>query len=327
MTEDTEKEVEGGEKKKPRFSERFKAWWEGYDLPENPDDKTVPQEEAQAPSPKPEKPAEPVEPAAPRSEPIKRNGKPLWSATRIQVAQRLWGMGFIGPGAADYVPQMIRPLAPNKTMSFLDYGAGLGGMGQTIAKTYGAWVTGLEASPLLAETAMKVATKLEVQDRAIVDFFDPDRPTLDRRYDAIVSKEYFYTRPNKEHTFKVLCNSLKAGGQILFTDYVVMQQGDLMLLSQWCANEPIQPYLSTMDDMVGILEGNNLDVRINEDITATQIQQIGHALVEFQKHLTNVQMDPETKAAVTEEIELWARRKQALDGGLKLVRFHALKGQ
>src|SRR5579864_1581873 len=109
---------------RPSFRTRFRAWWEGYDLP--PRDQPA---EALDAAPATAKAARPAPARADSKQPdpnagaLDRHGKPLWSATRIEVAEKLWGEGFIGPGGADYVPDLVKPLGLDKTMSVLDLSA------------------------------------------------------------------------------------------------------------------------------------------------------------------------------------------------------------
>ena len=72
--------------------------------------------------------AAPAAPAAPRPAMPgvnSRFGKPLWSATRIGVVEKIWGDGFTSPGGDDYIPELVKPLGLNPAMSVLDLAAGL----------------------------------------------------------------------------------------------------------------------------------------------------------------------------------------------------------
>lgn len=318
---------------KPTMRERLVAWWEGYDPQdlvkrrqrghENDSAGTAGANTAggagQAAA-NAEDASPPMDP-----EPLGRHGKPLWTATRLEVAQFLWGRGFVGPGSADYVPDMVRPVAPSPAMSMLELAAGLGGVGRTVAKQYGAWVTCLETSPLLARRGMELSVEESLDDKAPVKLFDPMRLDIGRRYDCVLAKEAFVFVPDKEAFLKTIVDAIKPRGQLLFTDYVIEDTGMMALLQDWCAGEPLEPFLISEQEMTEMLEAMSLDVRIADNITPVQDRQITTALNTLKAHLAHHSMDERTRLAVTDEVELWASRAAAFRKGLRLTRFHAIK--
>src|SRR3954447_19600443 len=100
------------------WKKKLLAWWEGYDLPEEKKE-SQPQPAVEAAAPAGAKPA--------LTGVNSRFGKPLWSASRIQVVEKLWGDVFTSPGGDDYIPELVKPLGLNPAMSVLDLAAGLGG--------------------------------------------------------------------------------------------------------------------------------------------------------------------------------------------------------
>ncbi len=309
---------------KPSFGEKLKAWWEGYDVNAITQRRAAAKSQDNQPSAANGNEAE-GDDNREYSEPLARDGKPLWSATRLDVAQFMWGEGFIGPGSADYIPDMVRPVAPTSAMSILELGAGLGGLGRTIAAQYGAWVTCLEASPLLAQRGMELSIQESLEEKAPVKLFDPLSLDIGRRYDCVLAKEAFAFVEDKTAFLENIVDSIKSEGQLLFIDYVLADTGSIAMLQDWCAGEPLQPHMIAVDDMVDMLTGFNLDVRINEDITDIQDRQINSALSALAKHLSSHSMDEDTRAAVVQEVDLWARRAVAFKNGLRCYRFHALK--
>jgi len=167
----------------PSFSERFMAWWEGYDL-KRPARRATGDEGAAGGE------------ATPAAGPgLDRQGRPLWSATRLDVAEKLWGEGFVSPGSEDYLPTLVKPLGLNPAMSVLDLGAGLGGTTRLMAKQFGAWVSAIlrgrsdatlrDAIDGLIEDADEdddslsgyeralIANVLKLRDRTVVDAMVP----------------------------------------------------------------------------------------------------------------------------------------------------------
>lgn len=293
---------------------RLVAWWEGYDTSGLKRRKNV---QAAEETPKP---STGLPPAG-----TNRWGKPLWSASRIEVAEKLWGTGFTTPGGDEHVPYLVLPLGLNPAMSVLDLGAGLGGTSRTMAGKFGCWVTGLEGTPLLAREGMERSIKAGLQKHAPIEAFDPEAFTYSRRVDAIVYKEGLYTVSGKDQMFDGIELYLKPRGQVLMTDYIALDKSSKAALTDWCSKEPVEPHLWTLPEMSNAFAQRNLDLRITEDITDTHRTLILTAMQKLRDHLEQHAMDAETKANVMDEVQLWARRLVALGSGLKVYRFYALK--
>ena len=173
---------------------------------------------------------------------LDRQGRPLWSATRLDVAEKLWGEGFVSPGSEDYLPTLVKPLGLNPAMSVLDLGAGLGGTTRLMAKQFGAWVTGLESSPLLVKAGMERSYKLGLVRQAPIQAYDPEAFRYPKRVDAVFAKEAFFTVIDKAGLLDNLVVVLKPRGQVLFTDYVTDPGGlESPALASWAAREPVEP--------------------------------------------------------------------------------------
>ncbi|QJE71867.1 methyltransferase domain-containing protein [Aerophototrophica crusticola] len=302
------------------LKERLVAWWEGYDL------SGLMQRRRDAAADGPDAAAGGVSSGPAEGKHLNRKGKPLWTATRVQVSEKIWGEGFSTPGGTDFIPSMVKPLGLNPAMSVLDIGAGLGGATRTMAQQYGAWVTGLEHNPVLAELGMFRSQKSGLARQAPVQQMDLDGFKWTKRVDAIFSKEALFTIRNKEGLIDGIEAALKPRGQLLFTDYVV----DPAALKQrefdsWANHEPAEPHPWTVEQYATALTQRNLDIRITEDNSDIHRSTILAAIQSLVKHLETVSMDRDTKIAVVEEVELWARRVAALNAGLRVYRFYAMK--
>lgn len=313
MTEKNEDAVEA-----PRMSikTRLHAWWEGYDL------SGLKRKKGDA------GPAE----AAPKAAPVaqgpglNRWGKPLWTATRIEVAEKLWGEGFNTPGGSDHIPYLVKPLGLNPAMSVLDLSAGLGGTSRTMAGKYGCWVTGLEASDPLAKEGMLRSFKAGLEKKAPIEPYDPENFSYPKRVDAIVYKEGMFSVLNKDQMFDGMEMAMKPRGHLLMTDYIAEPAvAASKPVRNWCDHDPLQPHLWTKDQMTNAFAQRNLDLRIAEDITDTHRGLILLAIQRLVEHLEKYHMDHDTKIAVMDEVEMWVRRVSAIEAGLRVFRFYALK--
>lgn len=309
--------TESGDAPHLTLKTRLHAWWEGYDLSGLKRRKG----EAEAGDAALAAAAPGKAPAAGQN----RWGKPLWSAGRIEVAERLWGAGFSSPGGAEHISYLVKPMGLNPAMSALDLSAGLGGATRVMAQESGCWVTGLEASPLLAKEGMERSHMAGLDKRAPVETYDPERFSHSKRVDAILYKEALFTVRDKDQLFDGMEAALKPRGHLLLTDYILGPKPNRGVVAGWADKEPLEPNLWSLEQMQNAFAQRNLDLRIHEDITDTHRHLILAALQEFTHVLEQYALAQETKLAVMDEIELWARRVAALDNGLRCYRFYALK--
>lgn len=295
---------------------RLYAWWEGYDLSGLKRGKGGEAADAAAPA----KPAG-------KAPDVGQNrwGKPLWNATRIEVAERLWGKGFSTPGGAEHISYLVKPMGLNPAMSALDLSAGLGGASRTMAQQFGCWVTGLESSPPLAKAGMERSHMAGLDKRAPIEAYDPENFNFPKRVDGIVYKEGLFTVRDKEQLFDGIEAALKPRGHLLITDYILGPKPNRVVVAGWADKEPLEPNLWSLEQMQNAFAQRNLDLRIAEDITDTHRHLILTALQGFTQVLEQYALAHDTKVAVMDEIELWARRVAALDSGLRCYRFYALK--
>lgn len=283
---------------------RLKAWWAGYELP----------------------PAQRSSSRRNRRSETAHAESLFWSADRIELVERVWGAGFHTPGGEDHLTGLIKPLGLDETMSVLDLGAGLGGATRLMARSSGAWVTGLEADQVLVEAGMERSRKAGLEKRAPVLCYDPEHVSLDMKFDCIFSKEAFFTVKEKDGLFESMAAHTKPGGQLLFTDYVLRHSASLSRATEvWREAEERRPYpwtVSQVQDRLGTL---HYDIRIAEDITETYIHQILHAWADLTSHLPEKKADADTAESLLQEGEIWMRRVAALrTGDVRVYRFFCL---
>ncbi|HET8726443.1 MAG TPA: methyltransferase domain-containing protein [Alphaproteobacteria bacterium] len=286
---------------------RFIAWWEGYDL-------------SGLPRPKPSLKLDlSEEPAGPVSE--------YWSATRIEIAEIVWGPGFHTPGGEEHIPTLIKPFGLDESMSVLDLGAGLGGAARLMARVSNAWVTGLEEDPLLAHEGMERSVKAGLERRAPISRTNLEAVEFDKRYDAIFSKEAFFRVKHKDDLFELLQKGIKPRGQFLFTDYVLKHSAAASkAVTRWREGEEREVFPWTVNQVVDRLKRGRFDIRITEDITELHRNQIVSAWEKAMATFAEKKpADDETQKIIVSEAELWMRRVAALDtGDLRVFRFFAL---
>jgi len=289
------------------FRERFMAWWEGYEPP--PRD---------------------VPPAASAGTHQVRYAaaEQRWETTRLRLVQDVWGEGFSSPGDAEYVIDMAKVFGLDPAMSVIDIGAGLGGATRTICEQFGVWVNGFEADKDLAEAAHAFTLKAGLAKKASIELFDPDN--FDRKpksADCVFSKEFLYTVKDKKEFLKTIEKIMKSHGQLLFTDYVVSEphlRNDN--IENWMDIEPNGAHPWAESEYRQGLADMHLDIQVVQDITDSFQKMVTGGWAAFTRTAQANGLPPEMFPSLADEIELWARRMQAIEAGdLKVCRMHALK--
>ncbi len=253
---------------------------------------------------------------------------PLWSAERIQVAERLWGGGLHTPGGEDHVKTLVKPFGLNPTMTVLDLGAGLGGCARIMAKDFGSWVTGFEQWPVLAQAGMERSRMAGMEKKAPIDVYDPETTVLKPRgYNCVFAKEAFFTIADKARLFDSITQALRPSGQLCFTDYVMPDTArPTPAVDAWMKSEPLRPFPCSSQDVLDLLAHNRLEVRIAEDITDMHQTLILQGWRDLTQALAPGSVAPETVPHLVQEAELWAKRGAVLrTGDIRVYRFYATK--
>lgn len=292
--------------------QRLSAWWDGHDLPERPAESAAPQATASA-----EKKDDP-----------RRLLPDRWSPDRIKVSELIWSDGFTFPGGAEHVLKLVKPLGLTKERTILDLGSGLGGAARLIAKTFGTWVTGMEASPTLAKAGMFASEMAGLAKRAPIEWFDPRTVVLQaKKYDAVFARLVFLSLADKKRLLAEIYKALKPGGQLMFIEFVLRAKDATgPKVQAWVSGEEQKPELWTLDEYKNALASSRFDVRVTEDITAEFRGLVLEGWKRLAQNLQPKALKAEEIASLTREIELWSRRIGALDSGdLRMVRLTGLK--
>ncbi|MGE5537105.1 MAG: methyltransferase domain-containing protein [Gemmatimonas sp.] len=301
------------------FKVRLYAWWEGLILPPPPE----------AP-PTDDRPGEPTLANAASSD-DRDLTKDQWTQERVDILESVFGGGALTPGGIPAIMQLVKPLGLDPTMSVLEFGAGIGGATRALAEEFGAWITGIESSPVLVEIARIRAHTTGMQKKAPVLQESLEAPEIRARYyNAIYSRDVLYTVGKKDALIAQLVQALRPRGQLTFIDYVGAD--DLALVSTeintWKDREPVPVTLWTAERYRQALTMHKLDVRTIEDMTEEVKRDI---LTAWGSYLKTLDIRALTSSAATatvlmKEAELWVSRYNALDGGrLRAVRVYAMK--
>jgi SAM-dependent methyltransferase len=292
---------------KPSFKVRFKAWWEGADLPDA------------AAQPAPSATAAASVMAAPADDIV-----PLLDRPAIKVAQQLWGQGFTQPGGKAFVLTMVKTFALNPTMTVMDFGAGLGGGTRAVSGEFDLWVQGFEADLPVAEAAQELSVKKGAKKAEIKPYRTQEFQPKPAAYDCIFSHASLYRVTEKEKLLTVFERALKQRGQVSITDFVRAPgiSADDPRLREFAAGTSF--WLN--DDYQKQFKALKIDIRVDEDQTAHYRASVIDAWVNFTSDAPGLACAKAHPQEAVTEVALWTRRIAALDSGaLQLRRYYGIK--
>ncbi len=296
--------------------ERFRAWWEGDEILE--------------PSKEPALAADAESALELELEHAERDKTPrqYWEPSRVSLVQDLWGQGFSSPGGRNHLLTMVNIFGLDPAMTVLDLGTGLGAAARFMCEKFGVWVTGFEADATLAEAAMALSVKAGMGEKVPINVFDPKAfEHKAKSVDCVFSKEFLFTVANKPKFLKAVENLLKLKGQFLFTDYMLARPHlKSPVLEEWMLHEPLKPHPWALEDYQDALTTLRLDVRVTEDVTENFRAMVIKGWADYTQSTRRGSIGEEAAPALVDEVELWARRIQAIDSGdLKVCRIHVFK--
>jgi SAM-dependent methyltransferase len=298
---------------KPSFKLRLKAWWEGYDVADL----------MGAPASLPEPVLGPVAPVEAPVEEIPPLEQPY-----IKIAQAIWGESLVGPGGPAAILTLVKPFALDPSKTVMDFGAGLGGGTRAVSEEFGVWVNGFEPDEIMANGGQELSIKKGIKKAEIkpcvVKDFQPKAAT----YDCIYSSESLYTVPEKEKLLQTFERSLKARGQVAFTDFVRTPgtKPDDPRLKDFVTRDGKGGQFWLGEDYLSKMKALKFDVRVDEDLTGTYRSNVIEAFVNFTQDPVASAAARAHAEALVSEVTLWTKRVAALDSGaLQLRRYYAIK--
>ena len=143
---------------------------------------------------------------------------------RLEV---LWGEGFLSPGGADEVKEIVNGLdIPGK--SVLDIGCGTGGVDIVLARDLGAGkVTAIDVEPQLIERANQRAVDAGVADQIEFILVEPGPLNFPGdSFDVVFSKDAMIHIPDKDALFRDVLRILRPGGMFAASDWLVGENAE-----------------------------------------------------------------------------------------------------
>ena len=250
-----------------------------------------------------------------------------WPANRLNVIEKLWGLGYTTPGGADFVKLLLPMLGLDEKKSLLLLGAGLGGICETISEETGVWITGYEPDKELAKMGQASMKRAGLQRKAPIRFDTLEDLTLKpKSFDAMMAFDAIHSVKDKKALFTAISAGLRLDGEMLFISYVLPDTNPPSKKVQiWSRHQCLPTYLWPQEAMVAMLNGCNLDVRPPDDITQEFRIKVLKAWMDF---LSTMKKDEllTIAADLVGECERWADLITAIDcGEIKVMKYHCIK--
>jgi len=301
------------------FPDRFKAWWNGTDLPKGKD-ATI---QNQAKSTKATKSTAP-KPDASADEPVDWPDK---------IRERVWGEDFALPGRESVIMSMAKAadLQPEDVVA--DILPGCTGPAKALASARGVPVTvllqqdELDKLTLQKQKAAKEQAGKEIDDAgpqvdlALLDLGSPDFGI--RSFDKLLCREVMCFIPDRAEFLSKAAAGLRGGGRFVFYD--VMEMGDGPEPDEvvaWREAEPIPPNLWTVSEYTKHLFDARLETKSTSNMSKSYISLVE---ADWRRVMEGLATDPLPRDgvdALMAEGRIWQSRLAALrTGRIGLVRF------
>jgi SAM-dependent methyltransferase len=246
--------------------------------------------------------------------------------SRLELLQAMWTKGFGKPGSAMFVISMLQPVALDSSKTMLDLSAGLGGASRAVTDKFKNYVEGYERDPEIAAAGMDISSRTGFGKRSPITHYDPNTFTYSKRVDVVFAREFLYSVADKDKMIGNFTNWLKPRGHVVLIDFVC----DEALLKNptvraWFEGEGHGAVPVSGPEMVILFGKHSFDLRINEDISAEYRQDVLRGFGRLTRFLEGRKLTRATKARVGALAEFWARRVAAIDAGVRVTRYYAIK--
>jgi len=250
---------------------------------------------------------------------------PRWHALPGELAEKMWGEGYVLPAGDVILDLLIKPLALTKDKFVLDLTAGLGGPLRRLAAQVHQ-LKGMESDAGVAARGMELSVKAGKGKQAPIEAYDPTNFSMPAIYHCMIARELFYRIADKGKFFYSIAAGIKERGNVAFTDYIVEPESRAQpAIAAWQAQEKhAHPF--GLVEMGEAWAKEGIKIVSSEDQTALYRREIVGGINRFVSALRHAPPpDLETKQAILAEVELWIHRLAAIQQGMKFYCFHAVK--
>jgi len=172
----------------------------------------------------------------------------------IARLERVWGRGFLSPGGAEEVHNVVAGLdLAGKPV--LDIGCGVGGPAITMARDLGARVTGIDIEDgVLAHAATLVGEAGLGREVTLRKVAPGPLPFEDASFDVVFSKDSLIHIPDKPAIYAETARVLRPGGWLAVSDWLTRgAPGETPALDAWLAASHLGLARSAAADLSALL--------------------------------------------------------------------------
>jgi phosphoethanolamine N-methyltransferase len=193
----------------------------------------------------------------------------------------VWGPGFLSPGGAQEVAEIVRGL-DLKDAFVLDIGCGTGGPAIVLARNMGARLVCIDVEPQLIVQARRFAHEAGVGDR--IDFRSVEPGQLQfgaGTFDVVFSKDSLIHIPDKKALYVDILRVLKPGGVFAASDWLSGDDAEDAVFQKFLKLTHLSFAMASADETTRIMRdvgfANVKTVDRNAgyaDISAQEVQEI-----------------------------------------------------
>ncbi len=233
----------------------------------------------------------------------------------VEVLEIIWGRGFMAPGGADVVRQIVGDLALQDRL-VLDIGCGIGGGDFVMAGEYGAQVIGLDLEAPLLARARREAAAAGLDGRIEFRQVEPGPIPLDAAsVDVVYSSGAFTQIADKLGMFKEVHRVLRPGGWFTAYDWMRGPEPYSPDMLTWFELEGLTYAMETLETHAELLaKAGFTDLSTRDD--GGWYQRECHAeLARMQGPLGPILIERLGRETYDHYLENWRAMAVVLDGG------------
>jgi ubiquinone/menaquinone biosynthesis C-methylase UbiE len=250
----------------------------------------------------------------------------VWTPTRIELVQKIWGPGFCRPGGTDFTIQQVKNFSPlTEGMNFMDANAGLGGALMAVAESFPLAIQGMEANEAIFRQGRALLAKAGTQVIPM-RFANPEELEMPKEaLDCIYARDLLVGVGGKARLLQQFCQGLRERGQMLLVDLMMPDEVDPKPVRRWLAQQSISSVPWTASHFEKSIRSNpDMECRAQDDITDAYIEQIVNGWRAYLQTLLVARPSKKFLQIVLKEVVYWAELVELMQSGkLRYMRLYA----